>query len=139
MVIVVGVDGSETAFRAAEVAAEFARALGASLHIVSAYQHQNRHEVVGTGDDRWFVGDADLAVSAASNTASRLSGGDLETTTATPHGKPAAMLIEEANRLDARMIVVGNHRMQGAGRLLGSVANSVAHHAPCDVHIVKTT
>jgi nucleotide-binding universal stress UspA family protein len=37
------------------------------------------------------------------------------------------------------MIVVGNRRMQGLGRLLGSVANDVAHHAPCDVHIVKTT
>jgi len=139
VVIVVGVDGSETAFRAAEVAAELARALGASLHIVSAFQHDNMHEVVGAGDDRWFVGDADLAVSAASNTGSRLSSGDLEITTATPRGKPADILVEEAIRLDARMIVVGNHRMQGVGRLLGSVANSVAHHAPCDVHIVKTT
>jgi nucleotide-binding universal stress UspA family protein len=35
--------------------------------------------------------------------------------------------------------VLGNRRMQGAGRILGSVANSVAHHAPCDVYVVKTT
>ena len=28
--------------------------------------------------------------------------------------------------------------VEGAGRILGSVANSVAHRAPCDVYIVKT-
>jgi nucleotide-binding universal stress UspA family protein len=36
------------------------------------------------------------------------------------------------------MIVVGNRRMRGIGRVLGSVANSVAHNAPCDVYIAKT-
>jgi nucleotide-binding universal stress UspA family protein len=36
------------------------------------------------------------------------------------------------------MIVVGNRRMHGIGRVLGSVANSVAHNAPCDVYIAKT-
>ena len=34
--------------------------------------------------------------------------------------------------------MVGNRRMQGLGRVLGSVANSVAHNAPCDVYIAKT-
>ena len=33
---------------------------------------------------------------------------------------------------------VGNVRMQGAGRLLGSVANGITHRAPCDVLVVKT-
>jgi nucleotide-binding universal stress UspA family protein len=28
--------------------------------------------------------------------------------------------------------------MSGIGRVLGSVANSVAHNAPCDVYIAKT-
>ena len=40
--------------------------------------------------------------------------------------------------MDARMIVVGNRRMHGIGRVLGSVANSVAHNAPCDVYIANT-
>ena len=47
--IVVGVDGSETALRAAEVAAGLAEELGTSLHVVSAYEHEGRHEVVGVG------------------------------------------------------------------------------------------
>jgi nucleotide-binding universal stress UspA family protein len=64
----------------------------------------------------------------------------------TPHiesspiqGKPADALVEEAKRLGADLIVVGNRRVQGIGRVLGSVATDVAHHAPCDVYIVKTT
>jgi len=36
------------------------------------------------------------------------------------------------------MIVVGSRRMQGIGRVLGSVADSVAHNAPCNVYIAKT-
>jgi len=54
-------------------------------------------------------------------------------------GRPHEALIEEAKRYDDVLIVVGNRRMQGAGRMLGSVANSVAHSAPCDVYVVKTT
>ena len=36
------------------------------------------------------------------------------------------------------MIVVGNKRVQGLARVLGSVASAVAQHAPCDVYIAKT-
>ena len=36
-IIVVGVDGSETAKRAAQSAKDLAAALGASLHVVSAF------------------------------------------------------------------------------------------------------
>ncbi|WP_279403418.1 universal stress protein, partial [Arthrobacter sp. JCM 19049] len=54
------------------------------------------------------------------------------------HGKPAEVLISEANSRNASMIVVGNVGMRGLGRVLGSVASSVAHSAPCDVLVVKT-
>jgi nucleotide-binding universal stress UspA family protein len=36
------------------------------------------------------------------------------------------------------LIVVGNVRMQGLGRVLGSVGSDVLHQAPCSVLIVKT-
>ena len=64
------------------------------------------------------------------------TGVDLEVIAA--HGKPAEALVEEAKRRNAELIVVGNRRVQGIGRILGSVARSVAQHAPCDVYIVKT-
>jgi nucleotide-binding universal stress UspA family protein len=48
------------------------------------------------------------------------------------------MLVDEAARLNADLIVVGNVRMQGPSRVLGSVGSHVLRHAPCDVLVVKT-
>lgn len=135
-VIVVGVDGSGTAKKAAESARDLAKALGASLHVVSAFD-TDRTEVFGSGSDQWIVSDADDAENVAKTVANSL-GEDIKVTYSAARGKPAEALIREADRLDARMIVVGNRRMQGIGRVLGSVANSVAHNAPCDVYIANT-
>lgn len=60
-------------------------------------------------------------------------------TTAVQTGDPATVMCDEAERLGASMIVVGNRRVQTAGRVLGSVATNVARHATCDVLIVNTT
>ena len=54
-------------------------------------------------------------------------------------GKPADVIVDEAKRVDADLIVVGSKRMTGISRVLGSVANDVAHHADCSVYIAKTT
>lgn len=136
-IIVVGVDGSETAMRAAETARGLAASLGATLHVVTAFD-SDRTEVYGSGSDRWIVSDAGDAEKVAKDVAARLSTEDLKVTYSAARGKPAEALIKEAERFDARMIVVGNRRMRGLGRVLGSVANSVAHNAPCDVYIAKT-
>ncbi|XAS67314.1 universal stress protein [Micrococcaceae bacterium Sec5.7] len=136
-IIVVGVDGSGTAQKAAESARDLATALGATLHVVSAFD-SDRTEVFGSGSDKWIVSDADDAEKVAKGVAASLSSGDLKVTYSAARGKPAEALIKEAARFDARMIVVGNRRMHGLGRVLGSVANSVAHSAPCDVYIANT-
>ena len=135
-IIVVGVDGSATAKTAAESAKDLAAALGASLHVVSAFD-SDRTEVFGSGSDRWIVSDADAAEQVARTVAESL-GREITVTYSAARGRPADALIKEALRVDARMIVVGNRRMQGIGRVLGSVANSVAHNAPCDVYIANT-
>ncbi|MFJ4029536.1 universal stress protein [Paenarthrobacter sp. NPDC089989] len=135
-IVVVGVDGSPTAQKAAETARNLALAMNAALHVVSAFD-QDGAEVYGSGSDQWIASDADGATNIARSTAKGLAT-NLEVTFSAAHGKPAEALISEANRLDARMIVVGNRRMQGIGRVLGSVANTVAHNASCDVYIVNT-
>jgi nucleotide-binding universal stress UspA family protein len=43
-----------------------------------------------------------------------------------------------AHHLNADLIVVGDRGMHGGRRLLGSVPNTVSHHAPCSVLIVST-
>jgi nucleotide-binding universal stress UspA family protein len=136
-IIVVGVDGSETALRAARTAKDLAATLGATLHVVSAFD-SDRTEVFGSGSDQWIVSDAGEAEKVARSVAETLSTPETKVTYSAARGKPAEALIKEAERSGARMIVVGNRRMRGIGRVLGSVANSVAHNAPCDVYIAKT-
>jgi nucleotide-binding universal stress UspA family protein len=53
-------------------------------------------------------------------------------------GSPKEMIIEEAERWGADLVVLGSH---GYGRvrrfLLGSVSQAVALHAPCSVEIIR--
>ena len=134
-VVVVGVDASASARKAAEVALGLAESLGASLHVVTAFEAETS-ETFGVGSDKVTVYSGDSAQHVAESLASSKPG--VQVTHFAARGKPADSLIKEAIRLDARVIVVGNRRMRGIGRLLGSVANSVAHNAPCDVYIANT-
>ncbi|MFE4542291.1 universal stress protein [Arthrobacter sp. NPDC056727] len=136
-IIVVGVDDSETAQAAAESARDIALALGSALHVLTAFDN-DRTEVFGNGSDRRIVIGADDAEEVARNVADRLRKGSLRIEHFAVKGTPAHALIKQAETYRARMIVVGNKRMQGLGRVLGSVASHVAHHAPCDVLIAKT-
>ncbi len=46
-------------------------------------------------------------------------------------------IVEEANDYKADVIVLGSHGTSGIKLLLGSTANGVLHHAPCDTLMVK--
>jgi nucleotide-binding universal stress UspA family protein len=59
-------------------------------------------------------------------------------TTEVLEGSPKKEIVEEAKRWEADLIVLGSHGHGPAERfLLGSVAQSVALHAPCSVEIVR--
>ena len=136
-VYVVGTDGSETAAKAAERAGALAHATGATVHVVCAYTHRGT-TTIQAGSDRFFISALTDAEDIAEKQASTLRGGGVTVTVAALDGKPAAILLEEAKRVNADLIVVGNRRMQGVQRILGAVANDVVHHADCDVLVVKT-
>jgi nucleotide-binding universal stress UspA family protein len=136
-VIIVGVDDSPTAYKAAESAREIALATQSRLHVVTAFDGIGV-EVHRSGSDTWITSDAGRAEQTAKDVAARLATQGLAVTSSAVRGKPAEALINEAERNHADMIVVGNLRMRGLSRVLGSVANTVAHSAPCDVFIVKT-
>ena len=137
--VIVGVDGSDTSFKAATRAATIAAGLGADLSVVTAHAKDNT-EVVKIGSDTWILDDAEQAKKLAEKAASQLRqvvpGATISSVAV--KGKPQDALVEEATRSNAQLIVVGNVGMKGLGRVLGSVASSVAHAAPCDVYIVKT-
>lgn len=135
--IVVGFADVETAHRVTAEAVALAGQLGAALHVVTAIDEDAR-SVIEVGSDRWDISTVDAAEQAIREFMQTLHE-RVDYTLAAIEGKPADVLIDEAKRLDADLIVVGNVRMQGPGRLLGSVGSAVAHHAPCNVLIVKST
>lgn len=135
-IIVVGVDNSPQALVAARGAAELAKGLGAELHIVTAIAKNQRHEL-GLGSDHTFVSDLDLAEEDLKVIADGFRS-IVAVSTSAVRSSPAEALCSEADRLNASMIVVGNKRVQGMARVLGSVAGAVAKDAPCDVYIVHT-
>jgi nucleotide-binding universal stress UspA family protein len=53
-------------------------------------------------------------------------------------GNPAQIVIEEAGKMKATLIVVGSHGRHGAQKfLLGSVSSKIVDHAQCSVLVVK--
>jgi nucleotide-binding universal stress UspA family protein len=54
-------------------------------------------------------------------------------------GSPESRIVETAEQIHADLIVVGSHGYNRWERLLlGSVSDSVVHHAPCSVLVVRT-
>jgi nucleotide-binding universal stress UspA family protein len=134
--IVVGIGGSETAKEAARQAVDLAVAMGATVHFVTVVG-SDEAEVVGAGSDRWELHTTETARLGVQRFVESLAV-PLSYDVVALEGDPAKALVREAERVDADLIVVGNVRMQGLGRILGSVGNAVAHNAPCSVLIVKT-
>jgi nucleotide-binding universal stress UspA family protein len=54
------------------------------------------------------------------------------------HGSPESRIVEKAEEIEADLIIVGSHGYNRWERLLlGSVSDSVIHHAPCSVLVVR--
>ena len=143
--IVVGTDGSETATEAVRQAIQLAKAFGAKVDLVAAF------EPVSAGRLREeraeLPGDVSYAVNAREDVNVALEGAlgmakqeGVEAESYPREGDPADAILDVAEEKGADLIVVGNKGMTGAKRfLLGSVPNKVSHHAPSGVYIVRTT
>ena len=137
--VVVGTDGSPTAERAMARAVELTRTAGGRLHVLTASAPGRSSAAPGTRSAAPSTRadfQADVALEAA---LARVGGDDLDVQQHVATGDPAAEIIALAEREDADLIVLGSKGMRGAGRLLGSIPNTVSHRAPCDLLIVRTT
>ncbi len=143
--IVVGTDGSQTADEAVRQAVDLAKAVGAQVQLVSAYEpvsnQRLRAEQQQAPDDIQHNINPREDVDAVLREASEY--GDENGVTTQTHarqGDPADAILDVAEETKADLIIVGNKGMTGARRfLLGSVPNKVSHHAPCSVMIIRTT
>lgn len=146
--IVVGTDGSERAMRAVEKAADIAGRFDATLHIVRAYK--GVEETMATAMASGSVVAATPELDDAAKEEASAIGAGLEAlaagardrgVTVVTHavaGGAATVILETAAAVGADLIVVGNRGMTGAKRILGSVPNTLSHHAGCSVLIVPT-
>ena len=143
--IVVGTDGSQTAGEAVREAIELAKAVGASIELVSAYEpvsnQRLREEARQAPEDmQWMVNPREDVDATLREAAEQVEEAGVSVNTYAREGDPADAILDVAEERGADLIVVGNKGMTGAKRfLLGSVPNKVSHHAPCSVLIIRTT
>ena len=143
--IVVGTDGSETANEAVRQATELAKAVGARVNLVIAFEpvgnqrlREERQQV--PEDMQWMVNEREDVDATLKEAEEQIQAAGVQVQTFARQGDPADAILDVAEEQNADLIVVGNKGMTGAKRfLLGSVPNKVSHHAPCSVMIIRTT
>jgi nucleotide-binding universal stress UspA family protein len=139
--IVVGSDGSGSAATAVRHALRLAKAMGSTVHVVTAWQPMPAMALTGQLgpaspmplDDGAWVAELHREVKEQ---------GEIVGVAVESHavqGPAAASILELAEQLDADLVVVGNAGMQGLRGHLASVPNTVAHKARCAVLVVPTT
>jgi nucleotide-binding universal stress UspA family protein len=143
--IVVGTDGSETAGEAVRQATDLAKAVGAKINVVSAFEpvgnQRLREERTQVPDDmQWMVNEREDVEATLRSAKEQIEEAGVDVETFARQGDPADAILDVAEEQGSDLIIVGNKGMTGAKRfLLGSVPNKVSHHAPCSVLIIRTT
>ena len=138
--VVVGVDGSGSAYRAVEWAAAEAVRRGAELRLVRAFSWTTSERPIRDGGRVAQYRDELLKIARGQVArAARIAADvrpEVETTTQVAIGAPIEVLGSEARR--AQLLVLGDRGLGGlAGLLLGSVSVGLAAHGACPVVIVR--
>lgn len=139
--ILVGVDGSDAAYKAVWWAANYAHHAGLTLHIVSAYTLPSYSAVsfdntfTVSGDDAASRQDAQEILGRAKAIATKQG---VEATTLIVTGEPSAVFIELSRNYN--LVVIGNRGKGGlAERLLGTTSSSLPAYAYCPIVVVPYT
>ena len=143
--IVVGTDGSGTATQAVREAVDMAKAVGATLELVSAYapvsEARLRAERRDAPEDvQWAINPRQEVEVSLNDAAEIAREAGVKVNTYAREGDPADAILDVAEEQKSDLVILGNKGMTGAKRfVLGSVPDKVSHHAPCSVLIVRTT
>ena len=139
--IAVGTDGSDTATTAVDFAIELAARCGSELVVASSYEPVGEDRLRRERDEtpeelQWSVNPTEDVDAVLREVEERGAARGLRVTSEARVGEPAAVLCEVAGEHGADLLVVGSRGMHR--KHLPSIPNSVSHHAPCSVLIVKT-
>ena len=137
--VAVGTDGSSTAAKAVEAAAEIAERFDAKLVLLSACRNSRQPVTLGgRSEELQWVDNPDARMrEMLSRTEQNLRDRDIDCTSMIDDGDPGEVLSRLAAECNADLLVIGNRGMHR--RVLGSVPNAVTHKAQCSVYVVKTT
>lgn len=136
--LLVPIDGSEGARRAAAFAAKQARATGAEITLVYVYDAASPSALNFVGSALEFdQGQAKLAQASFEAAKQSMDGFEVR-----DHlveiGQPADAIVALAVRLGASQIIMGSRGLSPVKELLlGSVSDRVVRHAHCPVTIVR--
>jgi nucleotide-binding universal stress UspA family protein len=121
-----------------------AKTIGATVHVVSAYEPVTGVRIGGAGGGgseraEWSVKPEVEVDSVLAEAVGLLHTLGVDAATHARKGDAADAILDVADEENAHLIVVGNKGMKGAKRfLLGSVPDKISHHAPCSVLIIRT-
>lgn len=146
MKILLPTDGSDFSIAAARKCADIAaKEQDATVRVISVIESLTPDEPFDTESD-YYVAVAQAAKAAAEERveeARRVILSDernkgLKVETKTAAGKPDKTIIRECEEWPADLVIIASHGYGFWARtLLGSVTDSVVHHAPCSVLIVR--
>ncbi|MGW0227452.1 universal stress protein [Actinopolymorpha singaporensis] len=134
--VIVGVDGSECSERAVAFAFEEAAGRGLPLVAVHCWRLEHPDEAQWDADAFSRRRDEHMLWLSESLAGFRSKFPDVVVSTSVLEGRPAVLLSESSR--GAELVVVGSRGRGGLERmLLGSVAESLLHHAHCSVAVVR--
>jgi nucleotide-binding universal stress UspA family protein len=132
--IVIAVDGSDEASRAARRGLQLARVFGATVHVLSVVERKALRLTETAAEKTRLRERSEEALAEIADLASELGH---PVTTTLSEGKPAVRISEYAAGQDADLIVVGRQGLTGLGRrLLGGVTEQVLHRSDVPVLVV---
>lgn len=138
--IVVAVDFSPASRTVLERAIEIAKRDGGRLTLIHVYEYFPPLDIADTplGSVSWGVNEQELVELHREQLASLAAEvADPPVLNKLLTGNPKDEIVGYVQEQNADLIVIGSHGRHGIGLLLGSTANAVLHHAPCDVLAVR--
>jgi nucleotide-binding universal stress UspA family protein len=146
MKVLLAVDGSDCSDAAVQEVAQRPWPVGSIIKVFSVVEwpHMGAVEPWGLSNDYFIELDkvqkekAQAAVDKAIAVINAHKNLAVEIISTQERGHVPTTILDEAEKWEADLIVVGSHGYQGFKRfLLGSVAQAIASHAKCSVEIVR--